>query len=72
MSNQVVNTKYNPVTIIPKVLFNQFKFFYNLFFLLIALSQFVPVLKVGFLFTYIAPLAFVLVVTLLKEAADDI
>lgn len=56
----------------PKVLFNQFKFFYNLFFLLISLSQFIPPLKVGYLFTYIAPLAFVLTITLLKEAADDI
>jgi phospholipid-translocating ATPase len=72
MSNQVCNTKYNPLTIVPKVLFNQFKFFYNLFFLLISLSQFIPPLKVGYLFTYIAPLAFVLTITLLKEAADDI
>ena len=65
------------------VLFNQFKFFFNLFFLLICLSQFIPQLKVGmylsifliilgFLFTYIAPLAFVLIVTLMKEAWDDI
>jgi phospholipid-translocating ATPase len=54
------------------VLYNQFKFFYNLFFLLIALSQFIPPLKVGFTFTYIAPLAFVLTITLCKEAWDDI
>ena len=31
-----------------------------------------PPLKVGFMVTYIAPLAFVLVITLCKEAADDI
>lgn len=43
-----------------------------MFFLLIALSQFVPVLKVGFMFTYIAPLVFVLSVTLIKEAHDDV
>ena len=72
MSNKVCNTKYNPITLIPIVLFNQFKFFYNLFFLLISLSQFIPPLKVGFLFTYIAPLAFVLFITLCKEATDDI
>jgi phospholipid-translocating ATPase len=29
------------------------------------------VLQVGFLFTYIAPLAFVLSITMLKEAIDD-
>ena len=54
------------------VLFNQFKFFYNLFFLGIALSQFFPPFKVGFLITYVSPLAFVLVVTLFKEASDDL
>ena len=72
MSNKLNNTKYNILTFVPMVLFNQFKFFYNLFFLLIALSQFIPPLKVGFLITYVSPLAFVLVITLFKEAADDI
>ena len=72
MSNRVRNQKYNILTFVPIVLFNQFKFFYNLFFLLIALSQFVPALKVGFLFTYVSPLVFVLFITLFKEAWDDI
>lgn len=35
------------------------------------MSQFISFLKVGFLFTYIAPLAFVLVVTMVKEGVDD-
>ena len=43
-----------------------------MFFLLISLSQFIPPLKVGYLFTYIAPLVFVLMITLIKEAVDDI
>lgn len=72
MTNKLNNNKYNLLTFVPVVLFNQFKFFYNLFFLLISLSQFVPALKVGYLFTYIAPLAFVLLITLVKEAVDDI
>jgi phospholipid-translocating ATPase len=59
------------ITFIPVVLINQFKFFFNLFFLIIALSQFVEYLRVGFLFTYVAPLAFVLLITMLKEAWDD-
>jgi phospholipid-translocating ATPase len=71
LHNNIDNTKYNFLTFIPVVLFNQFKFFFNLFFLLICLSQFIPPLKVGFLFTYISPLAFVLTVTLMKEAWDD-
>ena len=45
--------------------------FFNMFFLLIALSQFVPFLKVGLLVTYVAPLVFVLTVTMLKEGYDD-
>ena len=57
--------------LIPVVLFNQFRFFSNLFFLLIAVSQFFPALKVGFMFTYIAPLAVVLTITIIKEAVDD-
>ena len=58
-------------SLIPMVLFNQFKFFSNLFFLLIAISQIFPPLRVGFLFSYVAPLTFVLVITLMKEAVDD-
>jgi len=42
-----------------------------MFFLMIAVSQFIPFLKVGLLVTYVAPLAFVLAVTMLKEAYDD-
>ena len=56
---------------VPVVLFNQFKFFSNLFFLLITISQFFPPLKVGFMFTYVAPLAIVLAITIIKESVDD-
>ena len=71
VSNRLNNQKYNFLTFMPKVLYNEFKFFFNMFFLIIALSQFVPFLKVGFLFTYVAPLAFVLFVTMIKEFFDD-
>ena len=43
-----------------------------MFFLLIALSQFVKALRVGFLFTYVAPLIFVLSITMMKEILDDL
>jgi phospholipid-translocating ATPase len=59
------------LSFIPTILYNEFKFFFNSFFLIIALSQFIPFLKVGFMFTYIAPLVFVLSVTMIKEAYDD-
>ncbi|KAI0286510.1 phospholipid-translocating P-type ATPase [Russula brevipes] len=69
--NIVRNQKYNVFTFLPIVFYEQFKFFFNLYFLLVALSQFVPALRTGFLVTYIAPLAFVLLVTMGKEAYDD-
>ena len=47
MVNIVKNQKYSILTFLPFVLYNQFKFFFNLFFLLIALSQFIKPLKVG-------------------------
>ncbi len=85
--NIVRNQKYNAFTFFPIVFYEQFKFFFNLYFLLVALSQFIPALKIGmlpeiyitsysnrklgFIVTYIAPLAFVLFVTMGKEAYDD-
>jgi phospholipid-translocating ATPase len=59
------------VSLVPKVLFQQFRFFMNLFFLTLCLTQFVPALKVGFMFTYLAPLVTVLAFSLLKEAFED-
>jgi len=70
--NIVKNTKYNILTFLPITLYNQFKYFINIYFLAVALSQFIPILKVGFLFTYVAPLAFVVGLSLAKEAYDDI
>ncbi|KYR01728.1 hypothetical protein DLAC_01739 [Tieghemostelium lacteum] len=69
--NVVRNQKYSIYTFIPVILYEQFKYFFNLYFLLVALSQFIPPLQTGYLFTYISPLAFVLTVTIFKEAYDD-
>lgn len=43
-----------------------------MYFLLVALSQAIPALQIGYLSTYIVPLACVLAITLGKEAWDDI
>jgi phospholipid-translocating ATPase len=43
-----------------------------MYFLLVALSQIIPALRLGYLSTYVAPLAFVITITLGKEAMDDI
>ena len=52
-------------------MFHQFSFFGNIFYLVLTISQFFDYLKVGFLITYLGPLAFVLIVTLIKELYDD-
>ena len=71
-NNMVSNAKYTALTFLPVTLYNEFSFFFNMYFLLVALSQAIPALRIGYLTTYIAPLAFVLVITMGKEAYDDI
>ncbi len=70
--NAVCNQKYSIFTFLPLVLYEQFSMFYNLFFLLVALSQFIPPLRVGFFWTYFGPLLFVLLISISKEALDDL
>ncbi|OJJ52707.1 hypothetical protein ASPSYDRAFT_95509 [Aspergillus sydowii CBS 593.65] len=70
--NIVSNAKYTPWSFLPRTLYNEFSFFFNIYFLLVALSQIIPVLRIGYMSTYIAPLAFVVAISLGKEALDDI
>jgi len=70
--NVIRNQKYSVFSFIPLVLFNQFKFFLNLYFLVMACSQFIPALRIGYLYTYWAPLGLVISVTMIREAIDDI
>ncbi len=70
--NLISNAKYTAWSFLPVTLYNEFSFFFNMYFLLVALSQAIPQLRIGYLSTYIAPLAFVLLITLGKEAYDDI
>ncbi|XP_055848334.1 probable phospholipid-transporting ATPase IIA isoform X1 [Episyrphus balteatus] len=70
--NEIRNQKYNFLTFLPLVLFEQFRFFLNLYFLLMALSQFIPDIRIGYPYTYWGPLCFVLMVTICREAVDDV
>ncbi|KAK3370180.1 hypothetical protein B0H63DRAFT_486390 [Podospora didyma] len=70
--NAISNAKYTAWNFLPITLYNEFSFFFNMYFLLVALSQAIPALRIGYLTTYVAPLAFVLAITLGKEAFDDI
>nr|CAD2203864.1 unnamed protein product [Meloidogyne enterolobii] len=69
--NVICNRKYNIFTFVPMVLFQQFKFFLNLYFLLMACSQFFPPIQIGSPITYWGPLGFVLLITLIREFTDD-
>ncbi|KAF2640543.1 phospholipid-translocating P-type ATPase-like protein [Massarina eburnea CBS 473.64] len=71
-ANAVSNAKYTPWSFLPRTLYNEFSFFINMYFLLVAMSQIIPALRLGYLSTYIFPLAFVITITLGKEALDDI
>lgn len=44
-----------------QILYEQFKFFLNLYFLIVALTQFIPQLRIGYIYTYWAPLVSVCV-----------
>ncbi|CAB1330051.1 unnamed protein product, partial [Coregonus sp. 'balchen'] len=70
--NVINNQKYNFFTFLPGVLFNQFKYFFNLYFLLLACSQFVNELRLGALYTYWVPLGIVLIITIMREAVEEI
>lgn len=70
--NVVSNAKYTPWSFLPRTLYNEFSFFFNIYFLLVALSQIIPILRIGYMSSYIAPLAFVVTISLGKEALDDI
>lgn len=71
-ANVVSNAKYTPWSFLPRTLYNEFSFFLNMYFLLVALSQIIPILRIGYMSTYTVPLATVLAITLGKEAIDDI
>lgn len=70
--NIISNHRFTAFTFLPLTLYHEFSFFFNLYFLMVALSQIVPALRIGYLSTYIVPLVFVLAITLGKEAHDDV
>ncbi|GLD75459.1 probable phospholipid-transporting ATPase IIA isoform X1 [Lates japonicus] len=70
--NVIKLQKCNFFTFLLMVLFNQFKYFFNLYFLLLACSQFVQELRLGALYTYWVPLGLVLIITIMREAVEEI
>jgi phospholipid-translocating ATPase len=58
--NVVRNQKYRAATFVFEVLYEQFRFFFNLYFLLVALSQFIPELQVSICLRLISRLRFLI------------
>lgn len=71
-SNYIVTAKYNVFTFLPVFLFNQFRSYSNIFFLVISIIQQIPGVSPMGQYTTIVPLIFILVVTGLKELYEDI
>jgi len=70
--NVIRNQKYSLWTFFPVTLYEQFKSFINFYYLILTLSQFIPVLSVGPIFTYAAPLAFVVGLSIAMEGYLDV
>ena len=49
-------------SLIFQTLYNQFKFFLNMYFLVVATSQFIPELRIGYLYTYWGPLVKIIII----------
>lgn len=70
-SNKIVSTKYNLITFLPFALFIQFRKVSNIYFLITAVLQSIPQISPLQPFTAIAPLVFVLGVSLIREGIED-
>jgi phospholipid-transporting ATPase len=70
-NNKVSTTKYNIITFLPKALLFQFFRLANVYFLIIAIIQCIKIISPLDPATAVAPLAFVLTVSLIREAIED-
>ena len=70
--NTISTTKYNIITFIPKGLLFQFSRWSNVYFLFTAIIQSIPLISPLASLTAIIPLIFVLGVSMIREALEDI
>ena len=70
-SNFIRTTKYNLFNCLPKSLLLQFKRYANIYFLIVAILQAFPEISPLQPFSAIAPLCFVLALSLLREWMED-
>ena len=70
-NNTITQTKYNIITFLPKALLYQFFRLANVYFLFIAIIQLIPQISPLSPTTAVVPLAFVLSISLIREAIED-
>ena len=70
-NNYVSTTKYNIISFFPVCLFMQFLRFANIYFLLTAVLQSLPAVSPLQPYSAIAPLCFVLLISLIREGVED-
>ena len=70
--NKISTTKYNIITFLPKALMFQFIRLANVYFVFMAIIQCIPIISPLGASTAIAPICFVLSVSLIREAIEDI
>ncbi|CAF3795392.1 unnamed protein product, partial [Adineta steineri] len=70
--NEITTSKYNIITFLPKNLFEQFRRLANAYFLFLLCLQLIPQISSLAPITTILPLVFVLALTAIKDASDDI
>ena len=70
-SNAVNQSKYNIITFLPKSLLFQFFRLANIYFLIVAIIQMIPIVSPLSPMTAVAPLVFVLLVSMFREGVED-
>ena len=70
--NKISTTKYNALTFLPKALLYQFVRLANIYFVFTAVLQSIPIISPLSPATAIAPIVFVLTVSLIREAVEDL
>ena len=71
-TNFISTSKYNLLSFFPKAILLQFKRYANIYFLFIAIIQSIPVISPLSSFSSWTPLLFVLTISLIREAFEDI
>lgn len=71
-SNYISTTRYDPLTFIPLCVFNQFKRYANIYFLVSAILQSIPLISPLNPISAIAPLLFVISLSVIREGYEDL